>query len=291
MNESTNLLLELYTPKLDRIVEKVVSFIREFVESAGVKRVIVGLSGGVDSSTTLALLSRAVGPEMVYALILPHSEITPKGDVEDAVGLAKRLGVEYRLIDVKNIFESFKSMLGENGGDRIAWGNMLARIRMTILYYHANIMRGVVCGTGDKSEILLGYYTKYGDGGVDFLPIGDLYKTQVRRIALYLGIPEKIALKPSSPRLWRGQLAERELGFTYDEADRFMYLFVDKGFDLETACRISKVPVDKCKTILRMVLRSEHKRRLPPIPKLHRFTVGLDDHGSLINRIREALGT
>ena len=139
---------------------------------------------------------------------------------------------------------------------------------MCTLYYYANHYNLIVCGTSDKSELLIGYFTKYGDGGVDILPLGDVYKTQVRKLAKALGIPEKIIRKPSSPRLWPGQLAEEELGLRYEEIDAILYHYVDLKYSIDDI--IKKLPIsrDKILRVLNMMKSTEHKRKLPPYPKI-----------------------
>jgi len=150
----------------------------------------------------------------------------------------------------------------------ISNGNLRARIRMTILYYYANLKNLLVCGTGDKSEILLGYFTKYGDGAADLLPIADLYKTQVRGLARKLDLPKSIVEKPSSPRLWPGQMAEKELGATYDEIDQILYLYVELGKKVDEIIDQTGIESEKVRSIVERFRKSEHKRRLPPIAKI-----------------------
>ncbi len=241
---------------LERISDTITSFIKDHVNF---KTAIVGLSGGVDSSTVLALLVKALGNKNVFGLIMPDSTTTPSQDIRDAVDLASSLGVRWRMIYIDGMFRAF--MEGLSTYDRVAAGNLRARIRMALLYYHANTMNGIVIGTGDKSEILLGYFTKYGDGGVDILPIGDVYKTEVRELATYLGVPHTIVAKKSSPRLWAGQEAESELGFTYEVADIVLYRVVEKGEDPDVLRSQYGNVVD---LILKRVEENRHKRELPP---------------------------
>ncbi|ABM80780.1 NAD+ synthase [Hyperthermus butylicus] len=262
MRITLNELLDLDYEGVARSIEE---FIKGYVESSGAKGVVVGLSGGVDSTTTLYLLVRALGPERVLVLVMPDSDVTPEEDVHDAVGIAERLGVRYKLIDIKPIVASYLVAMGE-APDRRSKGNLRARVRMTLLYLYANMEGLLVAGTGDRSELLIGYFTKYGDGAVDFLPIGCLYKSQVRRLALHLGVPEKIALKPSSPRLWPGQLAEDELGMKYEEIDLILYALFDKGLSPEEAAKATGLPIEKVRRVLELHRASEHKRSLPPAP-------------------------
>ncbi len=250
-----------------QVIDAIVEFIRENVEKAGVERVVLGLSGGVDSSTVFKLLLRAVGRENVVVLIMPDTRVNVKRDLEDSLELAREYGVEHYYIPINDIVNSYKILPFFNYNDRIATGNLRARIRMNILYYYANRFNALVAGTSDRSEILIGYYTKYGDGGVDILPIGSLYKTQVRRLAAKLGLPEKIVKKPSSPGLWEGHLAEEELGLRYEDIDLVLYSIVDRGIKPEDVPKYTGIHPRVVEKIVGMHRRSRHKRRLPPTPR------------------------
>ncbi len=249
------------------IVDSITGFIKEYLIKAKANGFVIGLSGGVDSSTTLALAVKAVGSDRVYAVIMPDSRITPKEDVEDAEDVARRFNVPYSIVYIDKIYDVFKKTIPWFSlEDNIANGNIRARTRMIILYYYANRYNHLVLGTSDRSEILIGYFTKYGDGAVDLLPLGALYKTQVRRLALELGIPENIAYKPSSPRLWPGHEAEEELGMSYEEIDLILYSLFDLGLDPGDVSRETGLSIDKVYRVLDMHRRSRHKRSLPPIP-------------------------
>lgn len=268
-----------YAPPLDYdyAIERITSFIREKVGEAGVKGLVLGLSGGVDSSVTAYLAVRALGPEKVTALIMPDSRTTPKEDVDDALEVARRLGVRHYLVPIDSVYDSFTASIPIFDREaRVANGNLRARIRMAILYYFANRLGLMVCGTSDKSEILLGYYTKYGDGGVDILPMGDVYKTQVRVLGRILGVPSRIVTKPSSPRLWPGQMAESELGMSYEEIDAILYHYVDLRLPVDEVVARTRLDRAKVVAIVRRVHSNEHKRLPPPVPKLTSNTVGLD---------------
>ncbi len=271
--------MSLQPPPLDYdyAITRISQFLRDMLRKTGASGYVMGLSGGVDSSVTLALAVRAVGRDRVKVLIMPDRETTPKEDVEDAISLASDLGVEYIVIDIADIIDAYaKHVPFFDRNHRIATGNLRARIRMTLLYYYANKNGLLVMGTGDKSEILLGYFTKYGDGGVDLLPIGDVYKTQVRELGRRLGVPEKILVKPSSPRLWPGHLAEEELGVKYEIIDAVLYRYVDLGMDIESIINELRIDREIVISIIKRVHANEHKRLFPLIPRVSKHAVTHD---------------
>ncbi|WP_069807993.1 NAD+ synthase [Vulcanisaeta thermophila] len=258
------------------VTRRITDFIRSYIRDAGASGAVIGLSGGVDSSVTAYLLVRALGPESVVGLIMPY-RTTPPEDIRDAEYVAGQLGIKYYYIDIGDIRNSFaRSIPIFSEEDRISAGNLLPRIRMTLLYYFANRLNMIVVGTGDKSELLIGYFTKYGDGGVDILPIGDLYKTQVRYLGKYLGLPDNIAFKPSSPRLWEDQTAEGELGFKYEDVDVILAALVDYRMTPEQAAEATGKPLDLVRLVWRRVLNTEHKRRTPIVPRVSMRTLGID---------------
>jgi len=261
----------------DYAVDRITKFIRSYVGNVGAQGVVLGISGGLDSSVAAALAVKALGPEKVVGLIMPERGVTPPQDVEDAVTLSKMLGIKYIIVEINSVVESFKSFVGLLGGyDRLALGNLKARVRMILLYYYANRNGMLVCGTTDKSELLLGYYTKYGDGGADIEPIADLYKTQVRELARRLGLPQSIVSKPSSPALWHGQLAEEELGLSYDVIDNVLYHYVDLGFDPEDIARRLGLSLETVYRIVKRVHANEHKRAPPPVARVSKCSVHHD---------------
>ncbi len=259
-----DILVRLTSLDYGYVTRSIEEFIKSRVSDAGVDGVVLGLSGGLDSSTAAYLAARALGSSKVLGLVMPDSRVTPRLDVEDAMAVVEALGIESKVIDIAGIHEAYTSHLKR---DRLAEGNLRARIRMSLLYYHANLLQRLVLGTGDRSEALIGYFTKYGDGGVDIQPLAGLYKTQVRRLAAYLGIPERIVAKKSSPRLWAGQEAERELGLTYEEIDGILYLTFDLKVGVEEASRILNIPVEKVMRVLDRHKATEHKRLMPPSPE------------------------
>ncbi|HZD34073.1 MAG TPA: NAD+ synthase [Nitrososphaeraceae archaeon] len=235
----------------EAICEMIEQFIKLELHATKRKKVVIGLSGGLDSSVTICLAVRALSSKQVFSVILPDFPITPKSDVEDAAELAKSLRIEYKIIDIDRIKSEFLTNLPSN---TYAEGNLAARIRMCILYYYSFIYNGLVLGTSDKSELLLGYYTKFGDGAADLFPLGDVYKTQVKEIAEYLELPLSIRQKKSSPRLWKDQTAEEELGATYEVIDdilkRLEPPYLRNRVDLNDIDKISKKKLVRIKQII-----------------------------------------
>ena len=219
----------------DEAIKVSAEFARKILEESGAKGFVIGLSGGLDSSALLAVLSRAVAPEDITALIMPDSRATPSEDVEDAVELARMFRVRYYVVYIDTIVDAYKVAPFVEVAEDMSTGNLRARIRMNLLYYYANKYGALVAGSSDRSELLIGYYTKYGDGAADLMPLGCFYKTQVREIARRLGIPEKIVYKPSAPRLFRGHTAKDELGYTYEEIDLVLYALFDLKLSVSSA--------------------------------------------------------
>jgi NAD+ synthase len=245
-----------------RETEKITSFIGKVVGEALANGVVVALSGGIDSSVVGALCTRAVGRGKVLGLFLP-SDHTPKEDMDDARSLAQSWGIRTETVKISKIAATLTESAHEEG-TKIAKANVEARVRMTICYYFANTMGYLVVGTGDKSEELLGFFTKGGDGQVDFLPIAHLYKTQVRQLGAHLGLPRRVVEKPASPQLWPGHKAADELPADYDRLDPVLHSLFDlKERPREAAAR-GKVPVDVVKRALEMHDRTAHKRSMPP---------------------------
>jgi NAD+ synthase len=244
---------------------KIESFIERKVAESGADGVVVGVSGGIDSAVVVYLCAGALGSRRVLGLIMPDLRVTPEEDIKDAKLVADELCIESRPIDIAPIHRAFMKNLESN---KLAEGNLRARIRMALLYYHANLANRLVVGTGDRSEALLGYFTKFGDGGVDLLPIGDLYKTEVRRLGEILGIKRRIIAKQSSPRLWQGQLAETEIGVPYDVIDDVLKMHFDQGLDQKTISSRLKVRATIVEKLLSRYDASSHKRALPEICEL-----------------------
>jgi NAD+ synthase len=253
----------------ERTIDEIVEFIRKTVKDADAAGVVVGLSGGVDSSLVVTLCVRALGKNRVLGVIMPIV-FTPVQDTDDAKELAEWLGIRNELVSIQEISEAFSIQLGINKNDpkqRIPMANILARIRMVVLYYYANLNNYLVVGTGDRSERLIGYFTKYGDGGADFLPISHLYKTQVRELSKHMGIPEKIAYKPSSPQLYPEHKATDEIPLGYEELDPVLVGLFDRKLPTGKVSQGTGVPVIVVEEVLRRFDRSKHKRTPPQMPK------------------------
>jgi NAD+ synthase len=223
---------------------------------------VFGLSGGIDSAVIAHICARSF-KDRTLALIMPDSRVSPKEETEDAIHLVDKLGLDYKLIDISLIHSQFANVLEP---EERALGNLRARIRASILYYYANLKNYIVIGSSDKSEYLIGYFTKYGDGSADVCPIISLYKTQVRELAKFLGVSQSIIAKKSSPHLWKGHVAEDEIGITYEEIDSALYCMVDKKMPVGETADITGVEKEKIEKIHQMYKKNEHKRIMPPGP-------------------------
>ena len=233
--------------------KRIINWIKKQVRDALAKGIVLGLSGGVDSAVVASLSKEAVGKKRLLVLIMPcHSQ--PQ-DLEDAKLVAKKLGIKTKTIDLSGIYDSLRKILPK--ADKLALANLKPRLRMLTLYYFANKLNYLVCGTGNKSELMVGYFSKHGDGATDILPIGDLLKREVRKLAKDLGVPGHIITKAPSAGLWLGQTDEGEMGITYPELDGILER-LEKG----KKQILSKGKVNRVKEMIR---RSEHKRAGPKI--------------------------
>jgi NAD+ synthase len=266
----------------------IAGFIRGQLRQAGFERALLGLSGGIDSALVAYLVAEAIGPERLLCILMPYRTSSPasRADAEEVVA---RLGCPSRLVDISPIVDGYFGDPGEDGRAPVAGaggdealqasalrrGNFMARARMMVLYDSSVTWSGLVVGTGNKTESLIGYTTLFGDSACAFNPIGDLYKSQVRQLSLAMDVPDAILRKAPSADLWPGQTDEVEAGFTYHELDRLLYWMIDRrrgddelvalGFDAATIARVA-----------RLVAGSEFKRQVPPIAKLGPRTTGVD---------------
>ncbi|MBW8874539.1 MAG: NAD+ synthase [Acidobacteria bacterium] len=248
------------------------SFIRDAVETSGTQGVVVGLSGGVDSSLAAALAARALGPERVHGFLLPYRTSARESE-QDARLVAEHLGVPHQVIDISPMVDAYFALESDAGPDRR--GNKMARERMTILFDQAKKLGSLVLGTSNKTEILLGYSTVFGDNASSLNPLGDLYKGQVWQLSRHLGLPEQVIGKAPSADLWPGQTDEGELGFEYETADEVLYLLFDMGLRPE---EVAARGYDE--RVVRRVVALEQqfrfKRRLMLIARLSGSAVNLD---------------
>jgi len=252
---------------LEEAEESSVEFIRKVVDSSRASGVVVGLSGGVDSSLTVTLCVRALGRDRVLGVLLP-TDFTPREDVEDARDLAEMLEIRTETVNVQSILDAFLNCLDpapESPEYRLPTANILARIRMVMLYYYANVNGYLVAGPSDRSETLIGYFTKYGDGAADFFPNMHLYKTQVRELARHLGVPRKIAFKPSSPQLYPGHKATDEIPVDYDRLDLILVGLFDYEMAPEDVSEATGVSLETVRDVQDRYNRTKHKRVSPPM--------------------------
>jgi NAD+ synthase len=238
------------------VTDKITNFISYQVKSRQKKGVVIGLSGGIDSSVCLVLAEKAIGNKRTYGLFLPEKGIAPEMDIHNVRYLARSFKIKYKEIQIN---KGKRILLTSLRKERLASGNFSARLRMALLYYYAATNNLLVLGTADKSELMLGYFTKFGDSGADIFPIGELYKSQVKVLAIHLQLPENIIKQKSSPRFWKGQLAEKEIGLPYSEIDRILESY--QRHDLQN-CGISK---RKIKKITEMIKKNQHKKEEMPI--------------------------
>ncbi len=247
-------------------------FIRSEVTRVGYSRAVIGLSGGIDSALSFVLAVEALGKENVLGVRMPY-KASSSDSLEHAGLLIEQFGTPSETVEITDMVEPLFTRDGEMSKQRK--GNIMARERMIVLYDRSETFKGLVVGTSNKTEILLGYSTLWGDMASALNPIGDLYKTQVRQLARALGIPAAIIDKPPSADLWVGQTDEGELGFTYEEADRLLYLLVDQRF---SARELIEEGFDEkfVRMVLNRVRRNQFKRMMPPIAKVSNRTIGYD---------------
>jgi len=261
--------------KPEETVTRLERFLKTHLEETGTRCLVVGMSGGLDSSVTAALCAKALGGQRVLGISLPEKETRNDKALEDPKSVASKYRVRFKIIDLTPIVEASRNSLDAKRARGVPWGNVKARLRAMVLYYFANVEHGLVVGTGDKSEIMLGYFTKFGDGACDLLPLADLYKTSVRNLAKHLGIPERIRVKASSPELWPGQTAEKELGLSYEKLDRILW-GLERWMTPEEIVEETGLKLALVRKVRERWLKSEHKRRPPLAMKLGYRTAGDD---------------
>jgi NAD+ synthase len=259
-----------------QVVEVITGFILAQLEQTGFGRLVVGLSGGVDSATVAFLAARAVGPEDLLAVRMPYRDSDPASET-DALRVVDALGCDSQRVDISPMADPMFALVGH--GDepdlRVRRGNVLARLRMIVLYDRSAAFDALVCGTSNKTEALLGYGTLHGDMAAAIQPIGDLYKSQLRAVATELGVPAEIIAKPPSADLWPGQTDEGELGASYEDLDRILFALVDRRWTVDRCVRAG-LDERLVRWAERRVAQMEFKRQVAPVAKVSLRTPGID---------------
>jgi NAD+ synthase len=261
--------LEIDTDVARRIVGE---FIRGQLRQAGFERAVLGLSGGIDSALVAFLTAEAIGPDRVLCVLMPYRTSSPAAQ-GDAEAVVEQLGCASELVDISPMVDGFFGP--DDDASSLRRGNFMARMRMSVLYDRSVVWGGLVVGTGNKTESLIGYTTIFGDSACAFNPIGDLYKSQVRQMAEAIGVPDAIIRKAPSADLWPGQTDETESGFSYPVLDRLLFWLVDKRRSIDEVVAIG-FERELVERIDRMVAGAEFKRQVPPIAKLGPRTAGID---------------
>lgn len=249
-----------------------VKFLRDAVYKVGFSRAVIGLSGGIDSALAAYLVAEAIGPQNVLALRMPYRTSSPDS-LADAQAVIDALGVQSDTVDITPMVDSLLARFPD--ANNLRRGNIMARMRMVVLYDQSAAFGGLVIGTSNKTETLLGYSTVYGDNAAGVQPIADLYKTQVRQLGRAIGLPSSILAKPPSADLWAGQTDEDELGFTYETADQVLYLLVDERYTVDEVAAegFERDFVDR---VWRQVRLNHYKRTMPNVAKLSTRSIGHD---------------
>ncbi len=268
LTENAPLDIRFSEAELETVREEIVSFIRDTVDAAGAEGAVLGMSGGIDSTLTAYLAVEALGEESLHGLTMP-ARVSDEELMSDAEAVAESLGIPYDLIEIEPIAEQFDDAFPEGVEDKTAAGNVRVRTRAVLNYYVANTENRVVLGTGNRSEAMTGYFTKYGDQAVDCNPIGDLYKQQVRQLAAHVGVPHDLVMQTPTAEMWEGQTDEQEMGLNYDHLDAVLALHVDGPLSKAATVRhvdgVSEADVER---VVELVEGSAHKRSMPPAPGL-----------------------
>ncbi|MEX1072233.1 MAG: NAD+ synthase [Chloroflexota bacterium] len=265
-------------PEIDaaQAIEVITAFISSQLRQTGFSRLVVGLSGGVDSATVAYLAARAIGPDNLLAVRMPFRSSSAESET-DAMRVVAALGCQTERVDITPMVEPMLALISgpDAGALQVRRGNVMARQRMIVLYDRSAAFDALVAGTGNKTEALLGYGTLHGDMAAAIAPIGDLYKSQLRAVAGLLGVPDEILAKPPSADLWPGQTDEGELGAGYDDLDRVLFALVDRRWSIER-CAAAGLDPELVAWVARRVAVNEFKRQVPPVAKLSLRTPGVD---------------
>jgi len=252
----------------DEITPKIHKFIQDMVEKTGLNGVIINVSGGIDSAVSVHLAVQALGADRVTAITIPERDVTPQSDITDVMLHCKQLNLTCNTVEITSILHVMRDIMpGYDITDRITCGNIRSRLRMMIAYHHANIEGKLVMGTSNKTELLTGFFTKFGDGGVDFMPLGELWKYNIKQLAKYLEIPENIIKKAPSPGFYEGHTDEDELGMSYDNIDLILYSY-ERGLTIREISHDLSIEESEVKRMLNRVKANQHKRANPLILRL-----------------------
>jgi NAD+ synthase len=258
----------------EHLTSLLVGFLKNETERIGLKKAIIGLSGGIDSAVSAYLSVKALGSKNVTCLIMPYKTSSPDS-TEDAMRVVRDLKVNYRVADITDTVDAALMQCEGEDISKVRRGNIMARVRMVLLYDESARQNGLVIGTGNKTEILLGYSTIFGDSASAINPVGDLYKTQLRSLAEHLKVPSEILKKKPSADLWKGQTDEDELGFTYEQVDQYLYQKVDKRKSREALMKMG-FKENFMDRVDKLIERSQFKRLPPVIAKVSKRTVNVD---------------
>ncbi len=258
--------LSLSRDELDAHRDQIIGFIESVVESANADGAVIGLSGGIDSSLTATLGAKALGPERIHGLVLP-SAVNPDESMSDAEQLASGLGIEYDVIEIGPIVSSFFDAYPAGKDEQTPAGNVRVRARAVLNYFVANTENKIVLGTGNRSEALTGYFTKYGDQAVDCNPIGNLYKQQVRQLGAHVGVADELIEKPPSAEMWHGQTDAQEMGVSYDLLDAVLALHIDGPLTRRATVETLGIEAAAVDRVRELYHSSAHKRVLPAAPE------------------------
>lgn len=254
--------------ELTAVRERIAAFVQGTVDAAGADGAVLGLSGGIDSTTTAYVAVEALGAEGLHGLTMP-AEVSSDDLMSDAERVAHELGIEYDVVEVEPIAEQFDAAFPVAAEDDTAAGNVRVRTRGVLNYLVANAENRIVLGTGNRSERLTGYFTKYGDQAVDCNPLGGLYKQQVRQLAADLGVPQDLVMQTPTAEMWADQTDESEMGLGYDHLDAVLALHVDGPLSRAATVRaLEGVTEEHVDRVVELHERSEHKRSMPPAPDL-----------------------
>jgi NAD+ synthase len=266
--------MEPLTINSESVSKELEQFIGQTFSKAGFDRAVVALSGGIDSSTAAYLAQRALGAENIWGINMPYRTSSPQS-AGDAQLVAHELGINFLTVEITEMIDAYFKQFPD--ADRIRCGNKMARERMTILYDQSAALRALVLGSGNKTERLLGYCTLHGDAACALAPLGDLYKTQVRELARFLGVPEHIIQKVPTADLWPGQSDEAELGFTYEEVDKLLYFMIEKRYTFAELKGLGFTDAF-IKQVMDRIRKSQHKRCLPSIPRINQGVMEAISH-------------